>query len=619
MATADDIRRLQEAHRQLQAERAARQEAEPAEPDAGQPPPMTVGDPDRTVSPRTVAHATTVLRGMQPQPEGRSPSQENAQTFADTQRGLESGILPGEEQVTSQDTFRQLTADEQAALRRKYETGGHAETMKWEDWLADNFGDDPPDARLQMMRGSATSTPRLSIGRDESLKPGENSPLARSRLAAGKPLPEGREPHQYSPQQRRTMQRNVHNPEVPMTPFGGTFTLNEDGAMSSRAPAPQSMQEAAAIAKDQGEFSPSHVIALAQAYGIDAQQYGDDIDMLRADVMREKERHDRLATKYDIKPTPMGATRYAANPQKMSEARAAREAQATPERRLELAQTLLTRYGRLLTPEDRAAIQEYVKTPDGFTKLRELNQMKRIELADKGAQAWRDRQANFRMTTDLNNPRYAPGFYLRSLIDAARNGDPVMLSTVNDIAGNPMGAQRAMDLAMAERAGAAQLAQSEMAARNKPGDDQKPLGQQLSTEFASALSISDPSLQREAVRTIIARNPANQNLAPADVDARAREIIATHFARSNPSHPAVQEHLRSLMANKPAFVKFAEESLGLTADQANQLHSQAAGGGWRGFGQAIGNALGLLAPGAPIAIGAKIGAEMGAGMSRPSR
>jgi hypothetical protein len=121
------------------------------------------------------------------------------------------------------------------------------------------------------------------------------------------------------------------------------------------------------------------------------------------------------------------------------------------------------------------------------------------------------------------------------------------------------------------------------------------------------------------VRTIIARNPANQNLAPADVDARAREIIATHFARSNPSHPAVQEHLRSLMANKPAFVKFAEESLGLTADQANQLHSQAAGGGWRGFGQAVGNALGLLAPGAPIAIGAKIGAEMGAGMSRPSR
>jgi hypothetical protein len=567
------------------------------------PPVMRIGDPEpRVVTPGMVENARDALRRQrdaQAGPAGRRAAQQNAQSFAERRRKVDSwapvwpanpsGILPGEEQVTSRDTWQQLSPADQTSLRQKFETGGHADAMDFDEWLSSNFGDLPPQDRAAEMRSSAAGTPRMSIGRDTSLPPGTNSPLAEARLAAGKPLPEGREPGQYSPGQRRTMARNVHNPEVPMTQFGGTFTLDADGSMSSRAPTTAATAQAEAIAKEQGDGSPSHVVALAQAYGIDAKQYGNDLDLLRADVMREKARHDALASKYDVATTPMGGTRYAANPEKMAQARLDNEAKMSPERKMEFARTILQRYGRMLSDQDRANISTYVQTPDGFTRLRELNQMKRMELADKGAQAWQDRQANFRMTTDMRNPNLAPGLAVRTLIDAVRSGDPVMLATVNDIAGNPRGAQRAMDLAMSERAGAAALAQAEMAAQAASGNGPKSLGQQLGDEFSAALAISDKAQREEAVRTIIARNPANQSLTPDQVAARARGIIASHLARANPQDPAVQSHLQSLRGNKPAFIQFVREQLLLSPEQAEQMYSTAAPG-WSAHaaGQAVG-------------------------------
>ena len=235
------------------------------------PPVMRIGDPEpRVVTPAMAENARDALRRQrdaQAGPAGRNAAQQNAQSFAERQRKVASwapvqpanpsGILPGEEQVTSRDTLKQLSPAEQESLQKKFESSGQA--MDFDEWLSSNFGDIPPQDRVAEMRASASSTPRMVLGRDEDLPPGTNSPLADARIAAGKPLPEGREPGQYSPQQRRTMSRNVHNPEVPMTPFGGTFTLGASGGMSSRAPSPDAMAQAAAIAKDQGEIGRAHV------------------------------------------------------------------------------------------------------------------------------------------------------------------------------------------------------------------------------------------------------------------------------------------------------------------------------------------------------------------------
>lgn len=437
--------------------------------------------------------------------------------------------------------------------------------------------------------------------RGEYGSPAELSPLAQQRRAAGKPLPEGLKPGMYTPEQMRGMSRDIYNPEVPQTYHGGTFTYNADGSMSARGVDDYRIKDAEKAAAYAGDGSFEHNRALGKAYGIDVSQYDgtkpEDRALLAADVAREKERHDRLGAKYDTVRTPMGGTRYAANPQKMAQARLDREAQMSPERKMEFARTIMQRYGRMLNDQDRANIQTYIQTPDGFTRLRELNEVKRMELADKGAQSWRDRQANFRLTTDMRNPNLAPGMYVRSLIDAVRGGDPVMLSVANDIAGNPMGAQRAMNLAMAERAGAAALAQAQLAAR--PGADQdKPLGQQLGYEFSAALAMGDPAQRYEAVRTIIARNPANANMPAEQVDARARDIIAGHLARVSPNDPAVSAHLDALRPNKPAFIQFARQQMGLSQEQAEQMYNTA-NPGWNAHsaGQVVGSFFPNLAAG----------------------
>jgi hypothetical protein len=584
MATADDIRRLQEATRQLQAERAAgAATTDPTNP-LGLPPADALSMDIPAPKPKTGLDAMPAPKAHSKAPvyEGRSP-------VPGWNLPPESGTLPGEEQVTSMDVFNRLSAREQGAIRQQYERGSHADAESFEDYLGFKYGDLPPTKRESAMRAEYGS-------------PSELSPLAQQRRAAGKPLPEGLKPGVYTPEQMRGMSRDIYSPEVPQTYHGGTFTYNADGSMSSRGVEDFRLKDAEKAAAYAGEGSFEHNRALGKAYGIDVTQYDgtkpEDRALLAADVASEKERHDRLATKYDTVRTPMGGTRYAANPEKMAQARLDNEAKIAPERKMEFARTILQRYGRMLSDQDRANIATYVQTPDGFTRLRELNAMKRMELADKGAQAWQDRQANFRMTTDMRNPNLAPGLAVRTLIDAVRAGDPVMLATVNDIAGNPRGAQRAMDLAMGERAGAAALAQAEMAAQAASGNGPKSLGQQLGDEFSAALAISDKAQREEAVRTIIARNPANQSLTPDQVAARARGIIASHLARANPQDPAVQSHLQSLRGNKPAFIQFVREQMGLTEDQANQMYSTATPG-WSAHaaGQAVGGVPGYVGGG----------------------
>jgi hypothetical protein len=627
MATADDIRRLQEATRQLQAERAARQhrDADPLlMPEEGSAPPQeTLVLPSPTPYSRPLPNPSPAARvarietspaasanwghaaaasdaraavaattdptnplglppadalsmdipapkpktGLDalpaPKAHSKAPVYEGRSPVPGWNLPPESGTLPGEEQVTSMDVFNRLSAREQGAIRQQYERGSHADAESFEDYLGFKYGDLPPTKRESAMRAEYGS-------------PSELSPLAQQRRAAGKPLPEGLKPGVYTPEQMRGMSRDIYSPEVPQTYHGGTFTYNADGSMSSRGVEDFRLKDAEKAAAYAGEGSFEHNRALGKAYGIDVTQYDgtkpEDRALLAADVAREKERHDRLATKYDTVRTPMGGTRYAANPEKMAQARLDNEAQMSPQRKQEFARTILQRYGRMLSDQDRANIATYVQTPDGFTRLRELNEMKRMELADKGAQAWQDRQANFRMTTDMRNPNLAPGLAVRTLIDAVRAGDPVMLATVNDIAGNPRGAQRAMDLAMAERAGAAALAQAEMAARNGASKDDPTLGQQWDREMQDALG-GEAGNRRDRVRNLVARNPANAGMDAAVIESQTDDIIASHEYRTvGPTSAVLQGHLQRLRSNKPAFIRFVVDRMNLSPEQAEKMY-----------------------------------------------
>jgi len=496
---------------------------------------------------------------------------------------VESGVLPGEEQVQTQDTFRQLSPAEQSALKAKYETGGHAKTMSYDDWLSENFGELPPQERLASMRQSATSAPRFSVGVDPTLPPGKNSPLADARNAAGKPLPEGREPNQYSPEQRTRMSRNVHNPEVPMTPFGGTFTnTSAEGDVSSRAPNPAMLQTAEAIAADpeQGPNSPSYIVALAQAYNIDARQYGNDIDLLRADVMREKERHDRLAEKYDVVQTPMGGTRYKANPQKMADVQAKKDLAMSPQRKAEFARTIMERHAGLITPEQVAELETFIQTPDGFAQMRALNQKLGRIRALEGGRSWRQKQLNYAMTQQMANPNYAPGMTIRSLMEAVNSRDPMRVAAAFAVMGNQQGVQGAMNLAGREREAAAAVAAAEATERGKQPKPAEPLPKQLRDQLNSALQGPEDGQERE-VLTVLSHpgNAAYAKMTPEQRLAEARNIVAGHHYRTHGAAGSeyLQNHLQTLSRNREAFLRFvtSQQGMNLPISQAEAMYDGA--------------------------------------------
>lgn len=487
----------------------------------------------------------------------------------------ETGILPGEEQVTTRDVLRQLSPAEQSSLQKKYETGGHSQAMSYDDWLSTNFGDMPPAERAATMKSVATSAPRVSIGKDPTLPPGRNTELAKSRVAAGKPLPEGREPSQYTPEQRRTMSRNVYNPEVPMTPFGGTFTQTASGGLMARAPNPQALETAQAIAADpnQGEYSDSHIAALAQAYGIDAVKYGDDLDLLRADTMREHQRHQESMQKLDIVPNPMGGYRYAANPQKAEQFMLEREAGMTPQRRAQFAQRVIQRHNNYITDDERAALAQAVHTDQGFTAIRELNNDLNLRRADYIMSRVNDRSQNYNMSRDLRNPNYAPGMQIRSLMAAVNENNPLAMAAIYNYYGMP-GARDAMQLEMGTRDNVADYETAQLA--QNPDAPAPPATQsgKIRQELQDALSMDDMTQRYTAVRNIVVQLPGNEGLTPQQIDAQVQDLIAGHFASTGQNENVVQNHLNNLRNDKPRFLKFVIDNYGYTPEQAAAYYDQ---------------------------------------------
>lgn len=477
----------------------------------------------------------------------------------------ESGTLPGEEQVTTRDTLRALSPAEQATLQRKYETGGHGNTMSYDDWLSENFGELPPNERVAQMRASATSAPRVQVGKDPTLAAGENSELAKGRIAAGGVLPEGREAKQYSAEQLRTMSRNVRNPDIPMTMFGGTFTHNPSGSLSARAPNPEAMALAKAIENDptQGPMSDSHIAALAQAYGIDAQKYGNDTDLLRSDVMREKERHDQLAGKYVAVPTGAGGFRY-----KPSETFNAQLAQRDLER---FARDLRNRNQGLQgsingqSADDMlAAIDAAAGTPNGKAEMVKLGQMLRRIREGNQHQAARNRAQNYNISQDLRNPNQAPGMAVRSLMQAVDSNDPQRIAAVYDIFGNPQAGMQNRQLAAVHANATGKVLEAEQeaaaeAAKNKPPEEDKMVADQQRAQLASAFALPNAVERYAAVEKIV--KGMNPDLAadPTAIAERVQNLIAGHLAMVNGAEdPFVKGRIEQLRAsgNKEEFIRF---------------------------------------------------------------
>jgi hypothetical protein len=439
----------------------------------------------------------------------------NAAAVKANQRAVWDNQVSDADPIAPAPALDAMSPSDAAALRKKYEQSGHTQNMTFDDWYAENFSDATPEE----VERSATSTPRIQAGRDPLLPVGENSPVAKSRIANNKPLPEGREASQYTPEQRRTMQRNVHSPEVPMTRHGGTFAYNVNGSVSSRAPNPDMLRTAEQIAADpeQGAGSASYIMALAQAYGIDAAQYGDDMDMLKADVFREKERHDRLGTKYDIVDNNMGGFRYTPNS-------ATKEMMARHDD-VRRARTIGNRFAGMLSKEQEAELD--AAAGDNMNLRLGLQR-------DRGiAKAVRNNVANRNMAIAANNPRVAQGLYMRSLQEAARSGDPLQIAAVHESFGNERAARDYRNLAGVQSQAAADAVVAENAAKGKQEapPDNRPLAVRLQGEIDAALANPDSAQRDVALRTVLTK----LGYPPDQIDTAVKNIVQSAAGGSVPA------------------------------------------------------------------------------------
>lgn len=506
----------------------------------------------------------------------------------------EGTALPGEEQVTSMQTLDALPPEVRAGLEKKYQSGGHADTMSFEDWVSENFSDLPPDARANAMRRSATSTPRIQAGRDPNLRPGEMSEVAQARRAAGKPLPEGREPNHYTPEQLRTMSRNTSAPEMPMQRHGGTMILNADGSMSMRAPDPAKLKLMQEIAADpeQTENSLAWLMAAADAYGIDAIRYGDDVDLLREDVNRQHlihagdpERGVRGMLDHSVIVPTNGGFRYSPN----AEARAAAKNRSV----MNFAGDMVVRYGRLLSPEDQNQLLALGEAGDMQALQRFRARMEPL-FRDQRTRAARDRAATFNMTRDMNNAAMAPGMRARALMQQIAENNPDGAAGISQIFGDQQQVPMWLNRANAQAAADAQRAQVLLDEEEKK-----------KTERQEALGVVGINQQRiEAIqnepdpakREVMARSFARDNMTvegspPPTEEAVNREaavVLATLDLPANPSPDDVRALFERFKEDKAAFYSLGERlrSRGVTQEMVDKMWAQMSGTSARDRGRA---------------------------------
>lgn len=545
-----------------------------------------------------------------------------------------SGILPGEEQVQTMDTFRQLTPAQQDAMRRLHKQ--HSPARDFEEWLAEGYGEDTPQDRLKAMEERSGTVPIASAAGvdvlpDQTLPPGGRSQMAGQRVQSGKPLPEGRDPSHYSPEQWKRMNRNIHAPDVPTKPFGGTFVVGPDGELSARAPDPSLMAAAEHAKAAEGEYSIPHIVALGHAYGIDVARYGDDLDLLRADVAREEKRHSSLSKRYDVVKTPMGGYRYTPNFSTRAAGLARDREQFagrinkryagmggdSPDKGLAANQdgtfadrtramanapqvdSALSRLeaARAMDDSDPARKKAAIASAEAdvlraheqaMAQMRSMNKALRERFNENAVRTQRARLQNETITRDMNNPRTRQGYYIRSL-QAAKNS--AERGSVNDAFGNPEAAAGERQLAAQEAAAtaAAEKARLEADIANRKPNPAK----EMEGPMRDALALPPGPLQRAAVKAVL----LGAGMATAENgDAEADKVIADHEASRNPGGEGPKKRLYDLAWRNDwnGFTRLAKV-MGLTDEQALEVWKQSrpidtAVRGWFGGGVFTGGA-----------------------------
>lgn len=528
-----------------------------------------------------------------------------------------SGMLPGEEQVTTTDTLGQLSSADRAALQAKYQQSGMAGTggmETFEDWASTHFGEMPPDERLSAMRRAANARmPAETIVPQEHVEPGKNSRLAKGIVEAGGVLPEGRDPSQYGPNQRHWQGRNVHNPHAAMTPFGGTNTFTPEGGMGARAPNPAMLDRVGPPGPD-GQYSNEQILRLGQAYNIDVGKYGNDTDVLRAHVLREHVRHQRLMTKYNIIPTGMGGYRYTAQPVPAPAAAtgvasdgvapaqagvvpvamrpkaadgspapapagprmivAPMAAQSENLKTRMFARDLRKKFGGLPGADTDPAMLELERlAAEGTEADRPALVSLGLRLAARrdglATQTYRNRLQNETLTRDMNRPGTALGMATRSL--TAANGNLPLQAIIASQSGNhPL----AVSLLAAHQREVEAAGNIGVARASQP--PQPPtIPEQLQNQLGPALAMPDGQQQYDAVKAIVRGQKGNENLSDAQANEQTNSILADHYARSNPQHPTVQKKLQALrkLGDKRAFFAFTTR-MGLSEVQSQELWSK---------------------------------------------
>jgi hypothetical protein len=492
------------------------------------------------------------------------------------------------------DTFRQLTPAQQAAMRRLHEQ--HSPARDFEEWLAEGYGEDTPQNRLKAMQDRSgtvpiVSAPGVDVVPDLTLPAGARSPLADQRVASGKPLPEGRDPSHYSPEQWRRMNRNIHAPDVPTKPFGGTWVVGPDGELSARAPDPSLMAAAEQAKAAHGEYSMPHIVALGNAYGIDVARYGDDLDLLRADVAREHKRHQSTGKKYDTVRTPMGGYRYTPN---------ATTTDASQDRdRQQFAMRIIQRYAGVNGNNPDAGVNGQQAQADqqfadrvlaiangsnheaSMAQLRALNASLRGRFVEQATRTQHARLQSEGMTRDLNNPRIRQGLLIRTL---QNEGRAAARGSIQDVIGNPEAAagERALAAAEAAAAAAAIKAEKEAENANRPRNPAK----EMEGPMRDALALPPGPLQHASVKAVL----IGAGMATADnADAAADKVIADHEASRNPGGEGPKKRLYDLAWKNDwnGFTRLAKV-MGLTDEQALEVWKKSrpidtAVRGWRGW------------------------------------
>lgn len=535
-----------------------------------------------------------------------------------------SGMLPGEEQVTTTDTLGQLSSAERAALQAKYQQSGMAGTggmETFEDWASTHFGEMPPDERLSAMRRATNARmPAETIVPQEHVEPGKNSRLAKGIVEAGGVLPEGRDPSQYGPNQRHWQGRNVHNPHAAMTPFGGTNTFTPEGGMGARAPNPAMLDRVGPPGPD-GQYSNEQILRLGQAYNIDVGKYGNDTDVLRAHVLREHVRHQRLMTKYNIIPTGMGGYRYTAQPVPApaaatgvaSDGVAPAQAGVVPVAMRPKAadgSPAPAPAGPRMIVAPMAAQSENLKTRMFARDLRKkfgglpgadtdpaMLELERLAAEGAGAdypalvalglrlaarrdglatQTYRNRLQNETLGRDMMRPGYSRGMAQRSIQKALRDGDIAGAVAWASQSGNHPLAETLAAMHGADVAGATQLGVAK-AGQNKPT-----LADQFKEQREAAMREPAGEPRVRAMMTVLAQMAQATGMPIDEPTARkqAEAMIAEGMAATSPSSPEVKKRLLELKNDRIAFMAFLDR-MGITDPAVKEQKWREAGGAWR--------------------------------------